>query len=158
MWVVSESVEQRQSPFHAATGMPPPRADLTSSGKPESCILDRHAGRFGGERRPALLEQRHPTRRHAPRPHRFERFIPDLDRRPDSGDCQELGIEDIQIIAGGEAVDGVDDVRACPADELLPDIDGEPAPGHRGSSASERRTRPPVCAVREVERIVDLVV
>jgi len=68
-----------------------------------------------------------------------------------AGDRQELGVDDVEEVAGGEAVSRCEDVGLAPADELLAGFDGEFAVCIGGAQASDVECRAAAGAVEERE-------
>ena len=106
------------------------------------------------------MNQREARRREVRRPDNIERVGSDLQRRAYRKNRQQLGIKHVQIVARREAVRWIQDVRACPANELLSDGRAEPAGGQRGGQPLQGQTGPLDAAVVPVESplILDLAV
>ena len=85
---------------------------------------------------------------------------PGLKSPAHASDGEELGIDDVQKIAGRKAIGRLDDVGLAPSDELLADVDCQPAAGDGGGRATNRQTRALDPAVAEVDapRVLDLIV
>ena len=155
-----ESIEVRQSRLEAAAGMPPPRPGLAALRKLGAEIDDRNACGFRRQDAPALGQQRHPAWRQLRHPHRLNRFRPQLQRRPPADHREKLRVDDVQVVAGREPVDWIEDVRSCPADELLADVERQAASRDGRRETPDRDPRGTQATILPVEtpHVFDLVV
>ena len=112
----------------------PARAELRASGEVGRLLRDRDAG---GEHGPALVEQRNAAGREARGGHDFDGVRLGAVHDAGGGDGEEVVIDDVEEVARGEAVGGVEDVGLAPADELLAGFDGELAARVGGAEAAD---------------------
>jgi hypothetical protein len=85
---------------------------------------------------------------------------PSLKSPAHASDGEELGIDDVQKIAGRKAIGRVEDIGFTPSDELLADVDCQPAARDGGGRATNRQTRAldPAVAKIDAPRVLDLIV
>ena len=137
--------------------MVPARAELRAAGQARPGVANGHAG---GQRDPALVQQRRAARREARRPDQLDRIGLHAQVEPRGGDGQEVVVHHVQEVARREAVGGVENVRLAPADELLAQLERDRPPAVRGAQPAHRKCRPLPLAVLpgEAPGALDLVV
>jgi len=144
--------------------MPPVCPQRTPVCEPDgtgrATIDNRNSGCVGWNSGPSFIEERHSGGRHAWRPHDFKCLRARLRDRAHRSDGHKLRVDDVQKVARREAIGRVDDVGLAPADELLPDIEGERTMREGRCQATHRQRRPTGSPISKIKapRVVDMVV
>ena len=135
---VIEPVEERQRIFETLRPRVPiegPSAILPGNTAPAS--TDHGAAGASGTAVQRWSRQRHPARREARHPDRFERVLLRAAATPRTPVTARNSVSTtLRKSRGAKRSVGVDDVGLAPADELLADVDREPAVAERGRSAA----------------------
>src|SRR5471030_2304948 len=131
---VVEAVVERQGVFGDGSDVVPASAVLGGARKRGIQFMNGDAGRKYG---PSLVEERHAAGCEAGSTDQVDRVGWRAVGEARGGDAEEIGVDDVDEIAGGEAVGWVEDVGLAPADELLAGFEGELTAGVGDAEAAD---------------------
>ena len=124
--------------------------DLRSAWDFAAAVHDAHTGRRRWDGGPALVDKRRPARREQRHPDRVDRVASELDDSADTGDGEELVVDDVQEISRRKTIRWRDDVCLAPADELLANVDRQWAMTERRAQPPDRNRRPQRITIGEI--------